>query len=229
MADHETARQVEIEHLTRLGPHLGPVYHALWNDFAWLRVKWQEYCELFGTTPERVELLNSAAALFFRIVQDTLWDDTLLHLCRLTDPHRSAGKPNLSLQALPQLITDPALQTAVSALVDEAVAATAFARDWRNRHLGHRDLAVALNRGTQPLAPASRRQVADALAAIHAVMNRISERLLDSTLASEVISPLTGAGTLMLLLRDGIQARDARRERIRRGHPLPEDFGPDAV
>lgn len=229
MADQQTAREVESEHIAKLGPSLGPVFHELWNDLAWLRVKWQEYHEMFGTKPERVELVNSTAGLFFRIVQDTLWGDILLHLCRLTDPPRSKRKTNLTLKALPYLITDPVLRSEVARLVHQADNATTFARDWRNRYLGHRDLALALNSGAKPLVPASRAQVSAALSAIHAVLNGISERLLDSTLASDVITPFTGAVTLLTLLRDGIEVRDARRERLRRGQPVAGDLDPRAV
>lgn len=229
MANEQTPNEVETEHIARLGPDLGPVYHALWNDLASLLVKWQEYREMFGASPERIGLLNSAAGLFFRIVQDTLWEDTLLHLCRLTDPPQSVGRSNLTLRALPPLVNNSALRAEVSALVDQAVHATAFARDWRNRRLSHHDLALAIDSCAQPLAPASRTHVSDALAAVHAVLNRISERLLQAALANHVITPTTGGVSLMLLLRDGIEARDARRERLRRGEPLPEDLGPRAV
>ena len=75
-----------------MGPRLGPVYNALWNEVAWLHAKLHEYKQLYGEKPARLELLNRAAGLFFRIVQDTLWEDTLLYLARLTDPPRSAGR-----------------------------------------------------------------------------------------------------------------------------------------
>ena len=65
------------------------------NLHAYIEIKWAEYKELFGTSPRRIELLNSAAGLFFRILQDTLWEDALLHLCRLTDPAKMHGKENL--------------------------------------------------------------------------------------------------------------------------------------
>src|SRR2546430_16292006 len=65
--------------------------NALWNEVAWLHAKWHEYKELYGEKPPRLELLNRASGFFFRIVQDTLWENTLLHLARLTDPSRSAG------------------------------------------------------------------------------------------------------------------------------------------
>jgi AbiU2 len=90
--DAEVVRQ---QHLDAFGAQLGPVYHDLYNQCAWLYVKWHQFVELYGTDPERISLLNHAGGLFFRIVHDIMWDDTLLHLCRLTDPASTGmGKKN---------------------------------------------------------------------------------------------------------------------------------------
>jgi len=51
MAEEKTAEQVKAERIEKLGPKLGPVFHALSDDVAWLQVKWAEYRELFGTSP----------------------------------------------------------------------------------------------------------------------------------------------------------------------------------
>ena len=225
MANEMTPDEVKAYHLEKLGPKLGPVYHALSNDLAWLQVKWAEYKELFGTSSERIGLLNSAAGLFFQIAQDTLWEDAMLHLSRLTDRTEIRDKSNLTIRALPGLCKDSVLRTQVTELVDAAVEATAFARDWRNRHIGHRDLALALETGATPLASASRAQVSQALSSIHAVLNAISETLLDSTLIEDVIAPGTGALALLYVIRDGVEADKVRTERIRTGRPAPGDLG----
>ena len=224
-----TAEEALEDDLSRLGPRLGPVFHGLWNDIAWLHIKWREYREMFGATPERIELLNSAARLFFGIVQDMLWEDTLLHLSRLTDPPKSKGRLNLTVQALPGQIGDQLLRDEVSGLVVRAVEATKFARDWRNRRISHRDLDLALNNGAKPLAPASRKEVSEAVSAVHEVLNRISERLLQRTLADDVISRGGDAVELMFVIRDGLEAGEAREERLRKGQLLPGDLGPRAV
>ena len=97
MSGEQTADQVKKENLDKLGPQLGPVFSELRDDLAWLQVKWGEYRELYGTSSERIELMNSAAGLFFRILQDAMWEDALLHLCRLTDPAVMGSKKNLSI------------------------------------------------------------------------------------------------------------------------------------
>ena len=154
MARNLTADEVREEHLASMGPHLGPVYNALWNEVAWLHAKWHEYKELYGEKPPRLELLNRASGFFFRIVQDTLWENTLLHLARLTDPSRSAGRQNLTVLQLPSLVNDPGLREQLEALLTEAKSKAEFARDWRNRHIAHRDLDKALGKGAEPLAAA---------------------------------------------------------------------------
>ena len=226
MARNLTAGEVREEHLASMGPHLGPVYNALWNEVAWLHAKWHEYKELYGEKPPRLELLNRASGFFFRIVQDTLWENTLLHLARLTDPSRSAGRQNLTVLQLPSLVNDPGLREQLEALLTEAKSKAEFARDWRNRHIAHRDLDKALGKGAEPLAAASRNHVDEALRALAAVLNRVNTFYLKSTLTFDVIAPMTGGVALLYVLRDGLVAREKRLERLRAGLPDPDDLGP---
>lgn len=109
--------------------------------------------------PERITLLNQAAPFFFRMIQDELWESTLLSLARLTDPSNSQGNPdrsNLTLQALPALTTDVTLKRELDKKISEATKLTAFCRDWRNRRIAHRDLKLALDEPTNPLAEGKR-------------------------------------------------------------------------
>jgi hypothetical protein len=78
------------------------------------------------------------------VIHDSLWDDVLLHICRLLDPPQSGkDKENLTLRRLPPLV-DPSIRADVERLLTEAQTKTAFARDIRNRHIGHIDVALAL-------------------------------------------------------------------------------------
>jgi hypothetical protein len=132
MAEEQSANQVREKHLRDMGPDLGPVYHELWNEVTWLHAKWNQYRQLFGHSRQRVELLNEVASHFFRIVQDALWDDVILHLARLTDPLRSRGKANLSLRKLPEVISDATLKKDVGSLIEVALSTSLFVRDLRN-------------------------------------------------------------------------------------------------
>jgi hypothetical protein len=75
MADHQSAVDVERQHLEAFGPEAGPLYHGLHNEVVWLHAKWLEYRKLFAKSDKRIELLNDTAGFFFKVVQDTLWEN----------------------------------------------------------------------------------------------------------------------------------------------------------
>src|SRR5262245_23634721 len=178
-----TAEESKKENIAKMGEPLGSLYSALWQHLALTYGHWNEYVELYGTKETRIELLNRAAPQFFRMVQDELWEMFLLHLSRVTDPAYSFGsknKPNLSVQALAEHIADAKLRAEVGKAVADALKATAFARDWRNRHIAHKDLKLALDQPTIALADASRAQVKEALKSLAAVLNVVGGHYLDS-------------------------------------------------
>ena len=225
-SNSRTADESRADNIAKLGSDLGEVYSALWQQLSWLHKKWGHYVELFGTSPERIDLLNDTAPTFFRTVQDSLLEDVFLNIARLTDPPKSMGKENLSFKRLPALLTIAALRDEVDAKLLTLATATEFARDWRNRKLAHGDLALALSRVTTPLAPASRAHVKDALEAMGNVLNAIALHFFGSTTMFEFAGEPSagGGGSLLHYLQAGKEAEQQRRDRLRLGLQTPEDL-----
>ena len=136
-----------------------------------MHFKWKQYRALYGTDKERIDFLNLAAPAFFAELQQLLWDDILLHLCRLTDPVQSAGKANLSIACVLPLISDTDLKSRLSDLYKLVKEKTEFARKWRNRRLAHREFSREPEADSQSLSPGSRQDVEEALATIRGVVN----------------------------------------------------------
>lgn len=224
MSSNQTAEEVRQQHLELLGEELGCLYHALWNETAWLYMNWGEYVEIFGTKPSRVELVNQVAGQFFRLVQDSLLEGTLLHIARLTDPPKSVGKDNLTILRLPELIDEEDVRQNVALLIEDAVGKADFCRDWRNRRLAHKDLRLALESGAEPLKPASRAKVKEALASISDVLDAVSSHYMNSTTSFEGVGARNGALSLLYTLDDGLQAEKAREERLRMGGSRVDDY-----
>lgn len=215
-----TSDEVQEEYLNLMGPELGPVFHALYNECAWLHVRWLQYAALFGTSPKRIELMNAAAPLFFRVIQDDLLGDTLLHLCRMTDWPGKSSERRLTIRALP---VDEALAHDIQPLIDDAISKTKFARDWRNRKLAHTDLALAIDEGARPLADASRKDVAQALEAIAAVLNRLVRHFeKDTTIGFEHFLGHGDAEALMYVLSKGLEAEKQDRANATVDAPFSE-------
>lgn len=222
-----TAEESRNHHAQKMGEALGTQFSALWQEVAYLHMKWEEFVELFGSKETRIELLNQTAPTFFRVVQDVLWEETLLHIARLTDPPKRANKAVLTIKNLPKLVNDPATKNTVTALVKTAENKTEFCRDWRNRHIAHRNLNLALNKPARPLKDASKKQVDEALDSIVDVLNALSRHYTDSDLRFRMGSRAGGAVSLLYVLDDGLRAAATREERLRQGRISDEDYPRD--
>lgn len=212
-----TAAEARADYERVMGTELGAIYNALWQQLAWLHSKWAEYVDLFGTKESRVALMNEAAPRFFRIVQDSIWDDVLIHIARLTDPPKSAGRANLTIQRLPALV-GAAVKAEVNGKIAVALTRSAFARDWRNRRIAHGDYELALDLSAAiPLAPASRQMVCEALESVCDVINAVGLHYLDSTSFFDSRSSHQGAVSLLHVIAAGLEAERERSARIQSG------------
>ena len=186
----EMSDKVKQKYQNKLGEEFGLVFHGLWKDWILALMRMQEYIELFSNT-EHVKLLNAiTGGVFLRDIQLIFWDDLMLRVTRLTDPSSTSGKSNLTVKRLPDFCKDKGaeLHTEVSDRVKQASDAAEFARDWRNRSISHRDLALAIEPDAKPLAQASLRQVKTALDEVREVLRAISVPLLKEEIADFVVT-----------------------------------------
>jgi hypothetical protein len=215
-----TAAEIKAYNIEKMGPALGVQYSALWQEVANIHLNWGQFVELYGAKQERIDLVNRAASTFFGVVQRSLWESTLLHLARLTDPSKSPGKDryNLTIQNFPDLIDESTAKTQISELVRVAIDKTDFCRDWRNRHIAHRDLKLALDEPAKPLAKADKAKVDTALKAIVQVMNTVDMHFTGAETRYDLWSPHNGAVGLLYVIDDGLKREEERMERRRNGN-----------
>ena len=226
LAQSKTADESK-EYVQLMGEALGKVFHALWQEVAWLYTKWGEYEALYGTKQSRIELMNRSAPRLFRIIQDSLWEETLLHIARLTDPPETGKKEkreNLSIQQLLLLEPDEALKHTLEEKINTAKDKSNFCRDWRNRRIAHRDLHLAIDTGIHPLQPASRKAVKEAMGALADVLNTITLHYKDSTTLFDIPSGYGGGESLLYVINDGLKMIEEREERLLSGNFKDSDF-----
>jgi len=147
---------------------VGALCFELREEVDWLRSKWLEFRELFAKGPARIELLNTVASNFFCFLNKLLFEDGMLHLCRLTDPPGKARQENLTVCRLAYLITEPKSKfpKQVRQGVDEAVAKCEFARRWRNKRLAHSDLASLRGKSVSPFPEVTAKNIEEAVNSI---------------------------------------------------------------
>lgn len=93
-------------------PEIKQIFEALRYEVAWLHAKWSLYSQLFCQGEARLIFLDSMAPGFFVIVRDSLMNELIVGLCRLTDPSTTGRRANLTLTRLAESLeaanTDPA-------------------------------------------------------------------------------------------------------------------------
>jgi|LakMenE18May11ns_1017448.scaffolds.fasta_scaffold9952135_1 hypothetical protein len=156
-----------------MDPETIEVYKALLQEVAHAHRRWKFYVQLFGRDQGAVDLLNNVAPEFFSMSQSAIFECTLLHICRITDPKDTRRKSNLSMHRLFAMLECDGISFDKSKIATLELV-TQFARDWRNRGLAHRDLSVALGKDDEKLAFASRKKVDDALNAIASCLNIVA-------------------------------------------------------
>ena len=222
MGNVKSADEARMEDIKQMGEELGNVYHELWQEVAWLHSKWGEYEELFAKKESRIDLLNNAAPFFFRVVQDALWENVLLHLAKLTDPPKKGKNKNLTLKMLPEMVNGD-LKIELVTLKNKLDNATSFCRDWRNKHIAHIDLHLALKTGAKPLKPVKYVMVREALKATVDMLNAVSKYYQDSE-NDFSLSSFQGGESLLYVIDEGLRSREERERRIEKGENTEEDF-----
>jgi len=215
MITETTSDEARRFYIDKMGEKLGEQFHALWQETATLHLRWAEFVELFADERSRIDLLNQAALSFFRIVEDGLWDHSLLHIARLTDRPKSRGKENLTIQNLTKLV-DNRIEPRVTDLVNKAVSKSEFCHDWRNRNIAHCDLMLSLNQSVTPLSDAHKQNTEEALSAIEAVLSAVHEWYTGSPTTFKFVFTNGGAAALLRVLDNGLKAQRRSREHLLR-------------
>lgn len=170
---HRTAIEALADNQGVLGTKYGLAFHhtcqALWR----VSSSWDRYQALFSTQ-ERVELLNRSGGNFWCAIQDMMFEDVLLGLCRLTDPAKMGQNENLSINTLVELDTSKHK----SRLRQRAKLATKkanFARTWRDKRIAHNDFEQITELANK-LAPATGVKITNTIISIHDVLRWINAR-----------------------------------------------------
>lgn len=216
-----TAEEARQDCIAKMGHALGTQFSELWQEVASVHMKWDEFRVLYATKESRIALLNQAAPRFFRLVQDVMLEDTLLHISRIMDVRKDV----LTVRRLPKYVDDPTVRCVLQKLVDAAVTKCDFCKDWRDRHIAHRNLALAINpESVKPLKRADIKKVDEALDSIVAVLNAVSAHYQDSESFFRLGSRSGGAESLLYVLDSGVRAEAAREERIASCKATEEDY-----
>jgi hypothetical protein len=203
--DHDAALE------RKMGPEFTRLFLELDGECDWLRHKWTEFDELWGKGAEQVDLLNTVAPNFFYVINQVLFENVMLHLCRLTDPPKSMGQANLTVRSLSEPITDPVFKMSVEDLATKASMDCQFARDWRNKRLAHMDLKAFRGELASPLPDVTAEKIRAALSSLRAIFITVEEHC--GIPPSGFSGDPWGASALAFHLKKSVEAIETENER----------------
>ena len=177
------SNEIRQQYIDKLGAKFGTMLADIHEEWALALDRYQELMDLFGTSKERVALLNALGSAFFGDLQEVLSNDLILRLTRLTD----TGSRSVSVHHLPKLLRKkPDLQEQVAEHVSQAKEHVKSARNRRNHRIAHRDR-------TQPVRPVNYKDLKAGLDSVYAALNAVEMGIWKNHLQNEVISELRTA------------------------------------
>ncbi|MCK4394263.1 hypothetical protein KAX17_15290 [Candidatus Bipolaricaulota bacterium] len=229
MARNLSIEEIRAEFLADFPTDTGQLAFILWNNIASLHLNWKNYRILFGTSLERVELLNHTAAAFFALLERVLRHEVVMSITRLTDPpasDRAGERTNASLQ---RLIKDlkPYVDSEFHDELDQAAKELRNhckpIRDLRDKLLAHSDLATALEYHSKPLPGLSRAYMEDTLERIRNLMGKIEERFRGSATQHQHVISARDAESLVDALEQARKYEQVKRREFHTKYGLPPD------
>jgi hypothetical protein len=184
-----TSEEALQERIKQLGESAGKFVRNLETDLYSLRILWRKYVCFFGTSSERVDLMNAISGSSTYWIERCMFESAMLSICRLTDPetHRKGKGLNISVRCLPSFSRKGKDQV-LDDLIDVAINKTEFARSWRNKRIAHSDNDA--RNGLLPMPTASRLLMRQAMDAIAACIKRFALIEFDTTLIIHPIGDL---------------------------------------
>ena len=216
MKRYQTSDEVREEILTAFPKGMcGELFHELWTNVAHLHLNWKNYQSLFGTSPERIELLNWTASSFFGLLDGILLHNVVLSITRLTDPAQYSGHDRASLARLVDELKpsmDTALHDEILSELKDLQECCKPLREIRNRVLAHNDLATALQYHAEPLPGISRAYIEGVLEKIRKLLGDIEEHFRGSrTSHQHVISSNNDGESLIFALESAREHEKCRQ------------------
>jgi hypothetical protein len=205
------------------------VYECLQSEVFGVRVLWTLYTQLFQRENGDFDPFQERETVVtFWVFRNSLIDEIILMVGRLTDPSKTDGKTNLSLKQLiellssdgsisqyPQLISS--LETQLTKLTDKCEKI----RSYRNKTIAHNDLKTALSefkasdvfvwwKLLSDVLPDIEREIVETLAGLSDFLNTIEQTVFNKETAykNTQLPGESNGHSLVSLLKDGLKFRE---------------------
>ncbi|MFY9825725.1 MAG: hypothetical protein WAM82_30405 [Thermoanaerobaculia bacterium] len=200
-------------------PHIKDVFEGLRYEITWLHAKWAIYSQLFCHGAEQLTFLDSMTPGFFVVIRDSLENDLIVGLCRLTDPSTTGRRENLTLARLKETLNseeeeEEDLKRVFDLRLEKIDRTCSPFREWRNRRLAHTDFPTALGQSQTPLPGVAWEAIDAALRQVGSLMNLVQIHFLDSEFDYRSFTDLNDGEEVVFYLREAQRYEEEERMRV---------------
>lgn len=153
--------EMHKQYIEKFGENDAIIIQNITYKVANLALRWRIFLYLFCGPPERVDALNAASDMMTKMLRDLLWDDALMRVRQLIDPHRQRKDYNLSLEHLSLIAHTNSID--ISERYRETKEICDAAKLYVDKHIAHIDYNHAVGEGETKV---TRGQTTDAIRAI---------------------------------------------------------------
>lgn len=174
---------------------------AIEEEYIQLRYRWAIFDQLFDSGQDKIDILNKSGSNVFQLLQKLIIDDVMIRLSRLSDPPKSMGHENASLNNLVQKL-DQKLSSETKVKISEKLTELGKHLDkvktLRNKSLSHTDLAHAIN--PEMLPRPTYEEIEGAMSVVSSVLNDVTGCIFDYTSEYDPSLPYGHDGNKLLAL-----------------------------
>ncbi|MCL5275004.1 MAG: hypothetical protein M1434_09730 [Chloroflexi bacterium] len=198
---------------------LREIHDGLSTEFNWICAKFKVYKQLFEPDTDTTKLLNAKVRDLSVIIENSLADDILVSVCRITDGLKSVGHECLVLEQLAENIDgcSPDETILKEHVRKESIDIRDYCEDfrqWRNNRIAHANLAISLNRPVAPLPTVHIKKIEEALRRISHLMNSVEGHFNSMEIRYEDIILRGDGRDLVFFLRKADEYEERERKEL---------------
>jgi hypothetical protein len=186
-------------------------YEQVGKETLRIRQQWEHYRTLFYEGEERIELLLERTGSFFKVLQETYLDDTILSVVRIIEEEKRHDKYVLSRSK--DAVEDDGrenLASDLSSRLNEIRNLRPALKKRRDKLIAHRDKDAL--EGDVEFPDLSPGEIEEVLTHTEDFLNQIDAEYDDSEVAYEALVKTSGADALITSLKQAIDYVDAIQE-----------------
>lgn len=183
---------------------LSELWEFLNSEVLSLHERWIIYRQVYGTNPERIDLVNKAASGFFAISQRVLMNDVQLTLIKLAEE----SQKNATLGRLVSEVRRTAAGKSSAALSNSLIKLRQSCqkiKDRRDKDIAHFGLSVQLGNKASVLPGPSRQEIEEALTELRTFMNTFLLLFGEPEMAYEHFILQSDGDTLIFTLKKALR------------------------